>query len=131
MSGSGASEQHGFDLGGMSDKLNWLAADLRQTGGRLRQAVDGAATRRYEAASPDGLVRITVDGRCRVASIQLSPYVSREDPDTLDRMLTTTLNEALDLARSGSREALLAALPVGMRAGIERLVDDPRAESGR
>jgi DNA-binding protein YbaB len=120
-----------FDLGAMSDKLSWLADDLRRTGEQLRQAMDSAAERGYEAASPDGLVRVRVNGRCRVTGVKLSPHVSRQEPDTLDAVLTATLNDALRQARAGTQEALLEGLPARMRAGIEQTVDAARREAGQ
>jgi DNA-binding protein YbaB len=117
------------DLGGLGDKLNWLAADLRRTSDEMRRAVDTAATLSYEAASDDGLVRVTVNGRGRVTSLRLSPYVSRSDPDTVDELLTATLNDALAQARSGSQRAVMDALPPAMRVRIGPAVDDAQTEA--
>jgi DNA-binding protein YbaB len=125
----------GFDLGAMGDKLNWLADDLRQQADQLRQAVDSSQEGSYSASSPDGLVRVTVSGRRRVTSVDISPHALREDPDTLDRLLTATLNDALSQARSGAQEALLDNLPpawqTSMRTSIETTVDDARREADR
>jgi DNA-binding protein YbaB len=121
----------GYDLGAMSQRLSWVAEDLRRAGDQLRQAVDGAESLSYEATSSDGLVRISVNGRGRVTSLELSPYVLRQDPDTLDAALTATLNDALGQARAGSQQALSEALPPHLRAGIEQTVDDARREGPR
>lgn len=125
----------GFDLGAMGDKLNWLADDLRRQADQLRQAVDTSDQGSYPASSPDGLVRVTVSGRRRVTAVDISPHALREDPDTLDRLLTATLNDALSRARAGAHEALLDNLPPGWRADIETAVDtrvdDARREADR
>jgi DNA-binding protein YbaB len=122
---------NGFDLGAMGDKLNWMADDLRRQADQLRQAVDASGQGSYTASSQDGLVRVTVSGGRRVTSVDISPYALREDPDTLDRLLTGTLNDALSQARAGAQEALLDHLPPEMRASIETTVDDARREADR
>jgi DNA-binding protein YbaB len=121
----------GFDLGAMGDKLNWMADDLRRQADQLRQAVDASNQGSYPASSQDGLVRVTVSGQRRVTSVDISPHALREDPDTLDRLLAGTLNDALSQARAGVQEALLDNLPPELRASIETTVDDARRETGR
>jgi DNA-binding protein YbaB len=121
----------GFDLGAMGDKLNWIADDLRRQADQLGQAVDASNQGSYTAASRDGLVRVTVSGQRRVTSVDISPHALREDPDTLDRLLAGTLNDALAQARAGAQEALLDNLPPELRSSIETTVDDARREAGR
>jgi DNA-binding protein YbaB len=123
--------EDGYDLGAMGDKLNLLADDLRRQADQLRQAVDTAAEGTYQAESPDGLVRVTVNGRRRVTAVDISPHALRYDPDTLDGMLTGALGDALGQARSGAQEALLDSLPPGLRGSIETAVDEARREDGR
>lgn len=103
------------DLGAMYDDFGRVAGELERTGAQLRQAVDEVAECSYETASPNGLVRATVDGRIRVSALYLSPYALRQSPDEVDRLLTGTLNEALEAARSGSQQALLDRLPPSLR----------------
>lgn len=131
MSMTGGYAQADYGLAAMSNKLTWMVEDLRRTSEQLQQAIDAAAERSYETASSDGTVRVKVNGRCRLTSVELSPHVRGQDPDTLDAVLTATLNEALRQARSGAQEALLEALPPSMRSGIEHTVDDARREAGR
>lgn len=118
-------------LGAMGDQVAWIVDDLRRTGEQLRQAVDGVAARTYEAASPDGTVRVGVNGRCRITSLELDPSLMRKDPDALDALLAATLNTALARARASAQEALTAALPPGMRSGIGEMLDEARREAGR
>jgi DNA-binding protein YbaB len=121
----------GFDLGAMGDQFNWLADDLRRQADQLRQAVDGAAGGSYQAESPDGLVRVTVDGRRRVTSVDISPYALRQDPESLDRLLTATVGDALGQARAGAEQALLDGLPPALRDSIQTTVEDGRREADR
>jgi DNA-binding protein YbaB len=107
------------DLDGLDDDFGRVARDLERTGEELRQAVDEAAARKYEATSPDGLVRATADGRPRIAALYVSPYALRQSADQLDRLLTATMNEALTAARNGTERALLDRLPPNLRAVFE------------
>jgi DNA-binding protein YbaB len=129
MSTTGGYGERGLDLGAVGDALSRVADHLRRTGDQVRQAIDGAATQRFEATSPDGLVRVSVTGEGRVTSVVLSPHVLRRDPDALDGVLTEVLNAALRQARTGAREALLEALPRQARAGIEQAVSEARREA--
>ena len=104
----------------MEDRLGWVVDDLRRVGDGLQQTIDATAAQSYEAGTPDGVVRVRVNGRCRLTSLDLDPSLLRQDPGTLDALLTTTLNVALAQARAGTREALMDALPPSLRSGIDQ-----------
>ncbi len=120
---------YGFDA--MDDDFGRIARDLERTGEELRHAVDEAAAGSYQAASPDGLVRVTVDGRPRVSALYVSPYALRQRPEELDGLLTATLNEALDAARTGSQQALLERLPPSLRPVFEAAREEATREQDR
>ncbi|HYU83740.1 MAG TPA: YbaB/EbfC family nucleoid-associated protein [Kribbellaceae bacterium] len=116
----------GADNGAVDDDFSHIARDLERTGEALRHAVDEAAQRTYEVAAPDGLVTATVDGRPRLTALYISPYALRGSPDDLDSLLTATLNEALNAARTGSQQALLDGLPPSLRPIFEAAREDER-----
>jgi DNA-binding protein YbaB len=116
------------DLGGMSDELHQVAADLQRAGERLRGATEAAAERSFEAVSTDGGVRVTASGARRITAVELAPEVLREDATTVATMLRIAMNEALRRARAGAREALLEDLPPQLRAPIEQGMADAERE---
>jgi DNA-binding protein YbaB len=99
--------------------LDRIVGDLQRAGAQLERAVAEAAGRSYEIVSSDGLVRVTVDGRGRFTALYLGPHLLRQGPDEVDRRLTATLNEALDVARRIGQQALLDRLPPSLRQVLD------------
>jgi DNA-binding protein YbaB len=86
----------------------------------MRHAVEDAQALEYLAADPDGLAEVTADGRPRITAIRLHPDAVRDGQQHLDQLLTALINDALEQARAGSREALLDVLPAGVRDGVQQ-----------
>ena len=122
---------YGAEFAVLGDRMRWMAEDLQESGRRLQDAVDSAQAGSYRAASPDGGIEATADGRGRITGVRLAPGVRREDPDRLGELLTATLNDALRQARHGTQQAMLEALPGALRREVERTTDDTRPERQR
>jgi DNA-binding protein YbaB len=119
------------EFSAVGDGLRWIAEDLDESGRRLQRAVERAQDATYPATSPDGGIEVTADGRNRVTAVRFGDRLPRADQDHLDDLLTGTLNDALERARAGTREALLDALPVATRRDLEDAVDDVRRDGRR
>ncbi|GAA0497352.1 hypothetical protein Ade02nite_54390 [Paractinoplanes deccanensis] len=116
------------ELGG---RLRSVAEQLGDLSARLRYATDAAQGRDFRAADPGGLAAVTVDGRPRVIELNLHPDALRTEPDELDRLLTGLLNDALGQAREATRQAMVEALPAGVRTEVEQAAERPQPMSGR
>jgi DNA-binding protein YbaB len=121
----------GQDVGSIGDDIGRVARDLERTAQEMRQAVADVVAVTHETSSPDGQVRVTVDGRPRVIGLYLDPSALDQGADQLDTVLTATLNEALAAAHAATGQALVGRLPPSLRAGIESIVDVPAPESDR
>jgi DNA-binding protein YbaB len=118
----------GQDVNSIGADISRAASDLERTAQELRQAVAEVADATYETSSPDGQVRVTVDGRPRLIALYLDPSALDQGADKLDTLLTTTLNEALAAARSATGQGLLDRLPASLRASIRSIVDEPESD---
>jgi DNA-binding protein YbaB len=96
-----------------------MADDFTASSERPRRTAEYARATTYEAASVDGVVEAVADGRGRLTGLRLTGRLGTIDPEELSSLLAETMNDALDQARAGSREALLEALPERVRTDVE------------
>jgi DNA-binding protein YbaB len=100
-----------------------IAAGMRGAATDLAAAAAAASLRQYQARSDDDAVTVTVDGSPRVTSIRCDDRAAGYRLAHLEAVLTATVNQALDAARQGGKEALLGAAGPGLEPFLRGAVD--------
>jgi DNA-binding protein YbaB len=106
-----------FDPAALGGQLRTVAESLRETSANVQHATERARDETVRLGDDDGLAEVEVDGRARVREIRLS-HAALRDANRLDDLLTGLLNRALAQARANTQEAVLAALPPGLRRDV-------------
>ena len=106
-----------FDPAALGGRLRAVAEGLRETSEKVQHATQQAQGETVRLGDDDGLAEVEVDGRARVREIRLGHGALRS-ADRLDDLLTGLLNRALAQARANTQEAVLEALPPGLRRDV-------------
>lgn len=107
----------------MKNQLAGLMRQAQQMQDKIKQAQDALATLTIEGQAGAGLVKVVVDGRHAVKSVEVDPSLMTTDPDdreTLQDLLVAALQDAHAKVEQASRERMSAAtagmpLPPGFR----------------
>ena len=85
-------------------------ADIFQKAQKLKSGFSGVrerlASRRVEATSPDGRVRVVASGDKQIVSIEMKPGLAAGNPSELQRLVEQTSNEALKKAEALLKEEI-------------------------
>ena len=107
----------------MKNQLAGLMRQAQQMQDKIKQAQDALATLTIEGQAGAGLVKVVVDGRHAVKSVEVDPSLMTTDPDdreTLQDLLVAALQDAHAKVEQASQERMSAAtagmpLPSGFR----------------
>lgn len=90
----------------------------QQMQSRMSELQDQLASRRFEADSGGGMVKVAVSGALRVISIKIEPSLFKEgDADMIQDLTAAAVNAALSKAQEGV-QAELGQLQQSMLAGM-------------
>lgn len=85
---------HGGSFGGMN--MNTLMKQAQRMQKQMEQAQADLETKKFEATSGGGAVKVVITGKKVIESIELSPdAVDPDDIETLQDLILTAVNEAI------------------------------------
>jgi DNA-binding protein YbaB len=117
--GAGAAEPPAWDPAAISGIFGRTIAAAEAQQSQLEEALAAARRQTYTAASADGEVRVTVDGRPRVVEVSVGARAVRAGAGALGAAIAEAANAAMRAAGQGTNEALLDGLDPAMRAAVE------------
>jgi DNA-binding YbaB/EbfC family protein len=111
-----------------------MIADLMKNAGKLREsaekAVESLGKVTVEGASGGGEVKVQVNGRLEVVTVQIDPELLKEaDVELLEDLVAAAVNAGLSKAREAAAKSfasLAGGLPLGLFPGL----GDPAVGSG-
>ncbi len=90
--------------------LGAMFQQAREVGTKMQALAEELKQTRVVGTAGGGLVEVEVNGAQEVLRTTLDPeLVARQDRELLEDLITTAVNQALDKARQGHREALAKA----------------------
>lgn len=127
--GASTTELPPWDPTAVSEAVTRTIEAAERQRAQLEQAMADARRKTYEAESADGDVRVTVDGRPRVAAIHIDARALRGDGAAqLGQTIVEAANAAVRAAAEGTNETVLARLDPSLRAAVQSGLADLGAE---
>ncbi len=95
---------------GRGNSMQNLIRQANQMQTKMKKLQEELGLKEYSSTSGGGAIQVTIRGENHISSLKISPEIFKEaDPEMLQDMLTTALNDALETAKK-DQDAEMAKL---------------------
>lgn len=109
----------GFPGGGMPGNMNNLMKQAQKMQKQMEQAQQDLENKTFEVTSGGGAVKVVINGKKNVQSIEISPdVVDPDDVEMLQDLVLTAVNEAIRTADDAVTSTMGQITGTGIPGGL-------------
>lgn len=92
---------------GRGNSMQNLIRQANQMQAKMKKLQDELAEKEYQSSSGGGAIQVTIKGENHISALTISPEIFKEaDAEMLQDMLTTAINDALQVAKKDQEEEM-------------------------